>query len=189
MEDEDSVLSTKEVMGYYHISRSTVQRMIVNGMPHTKADTRNVFPMQLVWAWFKASLGCKPFEWGDRVELSRDARLANRAFREFNAKFFRNRLSDYKVRVVESIPDENSGYDSDGLCDYQKKLILLHWDVVPAEWERRRTLLHEMCHAVAPQGSEHGWQFGNQLRRLQRMGGGGWVQDEWEEFCGNDPAI
>lgn len=182
-ENEDTILSTKELTEQYFTSRSTVQRMIARGMPRIKVGTRNHFSMDRMWAWFKANYGCNPFVWGDGVRLRRDARLANRAFREFNAKFFRNRLSDYKVQVVKSL--DKPGDACDGLCDYEEKLILLHRAVVPVERERRRALLHEMCHAAAPQGAEHGWQFRDQLKRLQRMGEGEWVQEELDEFCGD----
>jgi len=182
MENEDTILSTKELTEQYFISRSTVQRMIAKGMPRIKVGTRNHFSMDQMWAWFKANCGCNPFEWNDDVRLRRDARLANRAFREFNAKFFRNRLSDYKVRVVKSIDGVE---DAGGLCDRKNKIIFLHWGEIPIERQRRCTLLHEMCHAVAPQGLSHGWQFRNQLKRLQRMGEGEWVQEELDEFCGD----
>ena len=110
--------------------------------------------------------------------IRRDARRVRSMFKEFNAQFFRNRLSHCDVRVVRSIPDNpkcSGGYV------WEKDLILIRCDVAPNESDLRPVLLHEMCHAATSRDRGHSWQFLAQLKRLQRMGET-WVQRQLDFY-------
>jgi len=181
MENAGHNWDSKELMRQYNISRSTMQRLIALGMPHTKVGTRNRFSLDEVEDWYEANPTLDPFEWPDRIVLSRDTRKLRFMYRRFNAEFFRNRLPHYDVRVVKTI-----SYDRhcSGLCDSGNKQILIHWAAAAAAISRRSVLLHEMCHVATPWWSGHGEPFLDQLRRLQRRGET-WVRHDLDYLTGD----
>jgi len=181
MEIVDEILGTKGLMEHFHISRSTVQRLLARGVPRTKVGTRNCFTEEQMGPWFDANPALDPWRWSACTLIRNDTRTARGMFKEFNKTFWRNRLPHYDVKVVRDIPDDVT---AGGICDTVKKQILIHWDMTAEGDGFRSTVLHEMCHVATPQGSEHGWQFRNQLKRLQRMGEE-WAEEE-VEFCKND---
>ena len=182
MDNADQSLSTKELMNWHRICRSTVHRLIAKGLPRTKVGARNQFSSDQVDDWFDANWENNPHEWPVNVQLRRGTMLANRMYKEFNAKFFGNRLPHYYVRVVKSIPYYET---CQGLCDMEKKLIYMDWVEFLMEDARRAILLHELCHVATPRDPGHGWRFLAQLKRLQRMGEGEWVQDQLEQYGGD----
>jgi len=178
---EDGIMGTMGLMEHFHISRRTVQRLLAKGMPRTKVGTRNCFTEEQMTPWFNANRALDPWNWPVSTFIRKDTRIVRAMFREFNKTFWRNRLPQYDVRVVREISDDRTLM---GNCNTVEKQILIHWDMESEEDGFRCTVLHEMCHAADPQDLGHGWRFGNQLRRLQRMGEE-WAEEEWEEFCGN----
>ena len=159
--------STKELMEDLNISRSTVQRLIARGVPHTKVGTRNQFTMEQMEDWLDTNdeAPWNPREWPTRVILSRDTRKVRSMYKQFNAEFFGNKLPHYDVKVVKFMPNNRQCV---GLCDAENRTILICWDVVVDDPDYRHVLLHEMCHVDTP--GIHGAPFLAKLRRLQRMG-------------------
>jgi excisionase family DNA binding protein len=52
--ERETYLSTRELMDMLSISRSTVYRMVVKGMPNIMVGSVHRFPMDRVVDWFEA---------------------------------------------------------------------------------------------------------------------------------------
>ncbi len=84
-------------------------------------------------------------------------------FDEFNRKYWRGRLSRYRVIRRATLSDNDLGQ-----CRNKTRTILLRRDL---DGELlRQTLLHEMCHIGPDSGYDHGPRFLRKLHRLARLG-------------------
>ena len=91
MENVDEILGTKGLMEHFHISRSTVQRLLARGVPRTKVGTRNCFTEEQMGPWFDANPALDPWRWSACTLIRNDTRTARAMFKEFNKTFWRNR--------------------------------------------------------------------------------------------------
>ncbi len=92
-------------------------------------------------------------------EGTRDAGLAV-LFARFNRRYFRGRLLRYRIILLDR---------SGGLCWTEDHVIEIGRD----DQEPEATLVHEMCHAAAGDGGDHGPAFLRQLKRCARLGAPG----------------
>jgi hypothetical protein len=87
-----------------------------------------------------------------------------REFERLRNMYWPGRLLGWRVehRSLDSII---------GYCDYSGRRLLLDLDkrIHRSPRQRRATLLHEMCHAVRPDGW-HDEAFFSEVERLHRMG-------------------
>jgi hypothetical protein len=106
-------------------------------------------------------------------------------FEDFDRRFFDGRLrkSGWRLSLDQDMSLDGyegaaDGLEAAGFCDYSLKLILIHPDLLEGPEGPRvgedyigrleAVLIHEMAHAAS--GSDHGWRFFKEIRRVRDLG-------------------
>ena len=99
-----------------------------------------------------------------------------RLFDRYNRRFWEGRLRGWTVDEVDcsDLPaDQHGEY---GACDNEMREIFIQIGLPPTE--KRKTLLHEMCHAATGRhGESHGQSWQKEMFRIDELGAPGMVAE------------
>jgi hypothetical protein len=88
-------------------------------------------------------------------------------FDRYNRRFWNGKLSGWTA--VEVHLCEASGFHGEyGATDMEYRHIHIQIGLSPAE--KRKTLLHEMCHAATPEDEIHGPSWQTEMLRIAKLG-------------------
>src|SRR6266576_2871566 len=98
-------------------------------------------------------------------------------FERYNRRYFEGRLRGWTVDEVHCSDLPAGSHGEYGACDNTAREIFIQIRLSPAE--KRKTLLHEMCHAAAPEtGNEcHGRVWQKEMLRIAELGAQGMASE------------
>jgi hypothetical protein len=98
-------------------------------------------------------------------------------FERYNKRFFGGKLEGWTIFEAHLSDSRNGFHGEFGNSDTESKQIAVQIGLSAAE--RRKTLLHEMCHAVTPSEDNliHGQPWQGEMFRIGRLGAEGTAKE------------
>jgi hypothetical protein len=107
-------------------------------------------------------------------------------FERYNRRFFGGKLCGWTVDEVHLHDSLNGFHGEYGDCCVERREIFIQMGLAPTE--KRKTLLHEMCHAATPDDSLHGASWQREMFRIAELGARG-IGSEARSYAAKSQAM